>query len=302
MIKDFKGQTAVLTGAASGFGLECARIAATRGMNVVLVDIQPEALERTRQELESAGARVLARVVDVSNAAAMDSLAAAVAERFGAPAFVFNNAGVAAFGLAWENSVADWQWLLGVNLWGVIHGVRAFTPMMLAQAAKDPSYRGHIVNTASMAGLLMPPNHGMYNAAKSAVVALTETLYHDLGLVTDQIGASVLCPYFVPTGITNSDQYRPEGQSVAPPTRSHLIGLAMAQKAVLSGRVSATDVANKVFSALEDNQFYIYSHPKALGNLMRRAEEMVAGTNPADPFAERPHVRADLRERLRTAL
>ncbi|MGE8201485.1 MAG: SDR family NAD(P)-dependent oxidoreductase, partial [Variovorax sp.] len=198
MIQDFKGKTAVLTGAGSGFGLECARIGAARGMNLVLVDVQQDALDKAQAEMEAAGAQVLARKVDVSNAAQMEALAAAVKERFGAPHFVFNNAGVGAGGLVWENTVADWEWVLGVDLWGVIHGVRLFTPMMLEAAAKDPSYRGHITNTASMAGLLTPPNMGIYNAAKAAVVSLTETMYQDLNLVTDQIGASLLCPYFVP--------------------------------------------------------------------------------------------------------
>jgi len=299
MIKDFKGQTAVLTGAGSGFGLECARIAAARGMNLVLVDIRQEALDGARQEAERAGVEVFARVVDVSDGGAMEALASVVADRFGAPAFVFNNAGVATAGLVWEHSVADWEWVLGVNLWGVVHGVRIFTPMMLAEAARNPSYRGHITNTASMAGLLTPPNLGMYNAAKSAVVSLTETLYHDLGLVTDQVSASVLCPYFVPTGITQSERYRPGGPSDAPPTRSQLIGQAMSEKAVASGRVTAAEIARKVFAAMEEDQFYIYSHPKALGNFQRRSEAIVAGTNPPDPFAERPHVRAELQAQLR---
>lgn len=190
MIQDFKGKTAVLTGAGSGFGLECARIGAARGMNLVLVDVQQDALDKAKAEMEAAGVQVLARKVDVSNAAQMQALADAVKERFGAPHFVFNNAGVGAGGLVWENSVSDWEWVLGVDLWGVIHGVRLFTPMMLEAAAKDPSYRGHITNTASMAGLLTPPNMGIYNAAKAAVVSLTETMYQDLNLVTDQIGAS----------------------------------------------------------------------------------------------------------------
>ena len=141
----------------------------------------------------------------------METMAQAVFERFGAPHFVFNNAGVGAGGLVWENTVQDWEWVLGVNLWGVIHGVRLFTPMMLDAARKDPAWRGHIVNTASMAGLLTPPNMGIYNVSKHAVVSLTETLYQDLRLVTDQIGASVLCPYFVPTGITQSERNRPGG-------------------------------------------------------------------------------------------
>jgi NAD(P)-dependent dehydrogenase (short-subunit alcohol dehydrogenase family) len=147
-------------------------------------------------EIKAMGAQVMAKRVDVSNADEMQELATAVFERFGAPHFVFNNAGVGAGGLVWENSVKDWEWLLGVNVWGVIHGVRLFTPMMLEAAKQDPAYQGHIVNTASMAGLLTPPNMGIYNVTKHAVVALTETLYQDLKLVSEQISASVLCPYF----------------------------------------------------------------------------------------------------------
>src|SRR3954449_1524537 len=218
MIQDFKGTTAVLTGAGSGFGLECARIGAARGMNLVLVDVQQDALDKAKAEMEAAGAQVLARKVDVSDAAQMEALAAAVKERFGAPHFVFNNAGVGAGGLVWENTIADWEWVLGVNLWGVIHGVRVFTPMMLEAARKDPAWQGHIVNTASMAGLLAPPNMGIYNVSKHAVVALSETLYQDLRLVTEQIGASVLCPFFVPTGITESQRNRPAGLAADKPT------------------------------------------------------------------------------------
>ncbi len=231
----------------------------------------------------------------------MEALAAAVKERFGAPHFVFNNAGVGAGGLVWENTVADWDWVLGVDLWGVIHGVRLFTPMMLEAAAKDPSWRGHIVNTASMAGLLTPPNMGIYNAAKAAVVSLTETLYQDLNLVTDQIGASLLCPYFVPTGISASERNRPAALAAAKPTKSQIIGQAMSDKAVSSGKVTAQEVAQKVFDAIEANQFYVYSHPKALGNVKSRMEHIVAGTNPADPFLERPEIGQKLREQLRSA-
>ena len=151
MISDFKGKTAVLTGAGSGFGLECARIGARLGMNLVLVDVQQDALDKAQAEIEATGAAVLARRVDVSSAAEMEALAAAVQQRFGAPHFVFNNAGVGSGGLIWENSVQDWDWVMGVNVWGVIHGVRLFTPMMLEAAGADPNYEGHIVNTASMA-------------------------------------------------------------------------------------------------------------------------------------------------------
>lgn len=299
MISDFQGKTAVLTGAGSGFGLECARIGATLGMNLVLVDVQQDALDKARAELEAAGAQVLARKVDVSSAEQMDALAQAVQQRFGAPHFVFNNAGVGSGGLVWENSVKDWEWVLGVNVWGVIHGVRLFTPMMLAAARADPTYRGHIVNTASMAGLLTPPNMGIYNVSKHAVVSLTETLYQDLKLVTDQVGASVLCPYFVPTGISQSHRNKPAELADEKPTQSQLIGQAMSDKAVSSGKITAAQVAEMVFHAMRHDQFYIYSHPKALGNAQSRFDAIVAGTNPPDPFAERPEIGESLRQALR---
>ncbi len=303
MIQDFQGKTAVLTGAGSGFGLECARIGAARGMNLVLVDVQQDALDQAEAEMKATGAEVMARRVDVSSAEQMEQLAAAVKERFGAPHFVFNNAGVGHGGLVWENTVADWDWVLGVDLWGVIHGVRLFVPMMLEAAAQDPSYRGHVTNTASMAGLLTPPNMGIYNAAKAAVVSLTETMYQDLNLVTDQVGASLLCPYFVPTGITHSERNRPNALRQGELTKSQLIGQAMTEKAVTSGKVTAAEVAHKVFKAISDNQFYVFSHesPRALGNITSRMQNIVAIQNPADPFLEAPEVGAKLREQLRGA-
>jgi len=299
MISEFKGKTAVLTGGASGFGLECARIGAALGMNLVIVDVQADVLKQAHDELKGMGATVMAKKVDVSNTEAMQSLATAVFERFSAPHFVFNNAGVGAGGLVWENSVQDWEWLLGVNLWGVIHGVRLFTPMMLEAAKHDPHYQGHIVNTASMAGLLTPPNMGIYNVTKHAVVSLTETLYQDLKLVSDQVSASVLCPYFVPTGINNSERNRPEALKPQAITQSQLIGQAMSDKAVSSGKVSAAQVAQMVFDAMRADQFYIYSHPKALGNAQTRFDAIVHGTNPPDPFAERPDIGIALRNLLK---
>ena len=299
MINDFKGKTAVLTGAGSGFGLECARIAARRGMNVVLVDIQADALAAAEAEIKALGARTMARRVDVSKPPVMELLAQHVKEEFGAPHFVFNNAGVGAGGLIWENTVKDWEWVLGVNLWGVINGVRGFTPMMLDEARRNPAYHGHIVNTASMAGLLTPPNMGIYHVSKHAVVALTETLYQDLKLVTDQISASVLCPYFVTTGIHQSQRNRPADMPAAELTPSQRIQQAMTDKATGSGKVSAADVANKVFDAIEHDQFYVFSHPKALGNVKSRMDAIVEIRNPPDPFAERPEIGVGLRAALR---
>ena len=301
MIVDFRNKTAVLTGAGSGFGLECARIAASLGMNLVLADVQQDALDKAADEMRSAGAPVLAVRLDVSNAADMESFGQAVQERFGAPHLVFNNAGIAAGGLIWETSVKDWEWVLGVNVMGVAHGVRVFTPMMLEAAGRDPAYRGHIVNTASMAGLLSPPNMGVYNVSKHAVVSLSETLYQDLSLVTDQIGASVLCPFFVPTGITRSQRNRPLElqESVAKPTKSQLIGEAMIEKAVGSGKVSAADVARLVFDAVAANRFYIYSHPKAIKSVQTRLEDIMLARNPSDPFADKPALGAELKKALR---
>ncbi|WP_210545890.1 SDR family oxidoreductase [Rhodoferax sp. PAMC 29310] len=298
-MNEFKNKTAVLTGAGSGFGLECARIGAALGMNLVLVDVQQDALDKVAQELTAAGAAVLAVQVDVSKAAEMDALGVAVQARFGAPHFVFNNAGVGAGGLIWESTAADWEWVLGVNVMGVAHGVRVFTPMMLDAARQDAGYEGHIVNTASMAGLVNAPNMGIYNVSKHAVVSLSETLYQDLALVTDQISASVLCPFFVPTGISQSHRNRPAKEASSAPTRSQMIGQAMSDKAVSSGKVSAEDVARLVFDAVSQRQFYIYSHPKAIGSVQSRLEDIMLARNPTDPFIQKPELGASLRTALK---
>ena len=268
-------------------------------MNVVLVDVQQDALDTAEKEVAGLGAPVLAFKLDVSSADQMEAMAAAVLARFGAPHLVFNNAGVGSGGLIWENTLKDWEWVLGVNVMGVVHGVRNFTPMMLAAADADPAWRGHIVNTASMAGLLNAPNMGVYNVSKHAVVSLTETLYQDLQLVTDQVGVSVLCPFFVATGIAQSHRNRPEALKGSKPTKSQLIGQAMTGKAVDSGKVSAADVAAMVFDAVATNQFYIYSHPKAIKSVQVRMEDVLQSRNPTDPFAGKPEIGAHLKAALR---
>jgi NAD(P)-dependent dehydrogenase (short-subunit alcohol dehydrogenase family) len=300
-MKTFKGRTAVITGAASGFGLEASRIAAREGMNVVMADVQSDALERAAVEIVATGAAVLPFRLDVSKAAEVEALGAATLQRFGAPSFVFNNAGVGNGGLIWENTLADWEWVLGVNLMGVVYGIRVFTPMMLDAARKDPGFEGHIVNTASMAGLLNPPNMGVYNASKHAVVSISETLYQDLRLVTEQVTASVLCPFFVTTGITRSERNRPAELPATKATKSQLIGQAMTDKAVGSGKVSAAMVAQYVFDAMREQRFYIYSHPQALGSVQTRLEDVVQARNPTDPFAHKPEIGASLRAALRAA-
>jgi len=299
----FKGRTAVITGAASGFGLAASRIAAREGMNIVMADVQQDALDSAAAEIHGSGAHVLPYRLDVSNGADVEALGTATLQRFGAPHVVFNNAGVGGGGgLAWEATAHDWQWVIGVNLIGVANGIRVFTPMMLQAARDDAGYEGHIVNTASMAGLLSPPNMAVYNASKHAVVSLSETLYQDLRLVTERVTASVLCPYFVPTGIVDSQRNRPaDMRNPAPPTKSQLISKAMADKAVGGGKVTAAMVAHKVFEALRDGRFYIYSHPHALDAVHTRMEDVCQARNPTDPFAHKPELGEQLRAALRSA-
>jgi len=299
-MKTFQGKTAVITGAASGFGLETSRLCAQAGMNVVMADVQQDALDKAAAEIEALGAKVLPFRLDVSKAEQVEALGRATLERFGAPHFVFNNAGVSSGGLIWEHSVKDWEWVVGVNLMGVAHGVRVFTPMMLEAAKKDPAYEGHIVNTASMAGMVNMPNMGSYNVTKQAVVSMSETMYQDLALVTDQVHCSVLCPYFVPTGIHKSDRNRPSDLAgEAKPTKSQLIAQALGEKAVNSGKLSAADIARMVMDAVADNKFYIFSHPHALGPVQTRMEDIMLVRNPSDPFKDRPHIGQSLRDAIR---
>jgi len=299
-MKTSQGKTAVITGAASGFGLETARLAAQRGMNVVMADVQADALERAAADVRALGAEVLPFRLDVSRSEEVEALGAAARSRFGAPHIVFNNAGVSAGGLMWEYSAKDWEWIVGVNLMGVAHGIRVFTPMMLEAAAQDPGYEGHVVNTASMAGLVNMPNTGSYNATKSAVVAMSETLHQDLALVTSQVRCSVLCPYFVPTGIMASERNRPDAVSEDRPlTASQRIAKAMGEKAVSSARVTAAQVAQAVLDAVSAGRFYIYSHPHALQSVQARMEDILQGRNPGDPFKERPQIGQSLRRALR---
>lgn len=301
-MKNFKNKVAVITGGASGLGREFANTAAGLGMKVVLADVQQDALDRAKAELEGQGAQVLARLCDVRKGEQVQALADATMEKFGAVHLLFNNAGVGAGGFIWENTESDWEWVLGVNLWGVIHGVRIFTPLMLACAKQDPQYEGHIVNTSSMAGLLNPPAMGVYNVSKHGVVSLSETLYHDLQLAEAPIGASVLCPYFVSTGISHSHRNRPadlkhNGKLTASQAASQLV----TEKAVESGKVSAEQVAQMTFDAIRAGQFYIYSHPKALDGVAERMDGILHQPNPPDPYKNTPQVSDMLKARLKQA-
>jgi NAD(P)-dependent dehydrogenase (short-subunit alcohol dehydrogenase family) len=291
-LKHFRGRVALITGAGSGFGREFALEAARLGMKLVLVDVQAGALAETENLIAGlAGAPVsksdvLSRPVDVRSTSGMEALADEVFSRFGNVHLLFNNAGVAHGGLLWEHSVSDWEWVLGVNVWGVVHGIRCFVPRMLAQGDE-----GHIINTASVAGLVSAPMMGVYAVSKHSVVTLSETLFHDLALVNSKLHCSVLCPAFVPTGIHLSDRNRPEDVSPAQTeTASMRAARANADKAVTSGKISAAEVIQITFQAVRDQQFYIVTHEKMMPSIALRCEDVMQRRNPSNPFTYKPEL------------
>jgi len=279
-MKDFQGKVAVITGGASGLGRAMAERFARAGMSIVLADVEPRALAKAEAEMKAAGAKVIGVRTDVSKAAEVEALAQKTLAAFGAVHLLANNAGVAEGGNVWDNTVADWEWVLGVNMWGVIHGVRVFTPIMLAQGSE-----GHIVNTASVAGLISPPGMGIYCVSKHAVVTLTECLHHDLAQNTDKLKCSVLCPAYVPTGIADSGRNRPaELSQTRQKTAADLALDASLKKAVQSGKLSAADVAEKVYEAVFEERFYILTHPKIKPSIQWRMEDILQERNPTNPM------------------
>ena len=281
-MKQFSGGVAVITGGASGLGRAMADRFAREGMKIVLADVNAADLARAESEIRAAGAQVIGVRTDVAKAEDVEALAARALEAYGAVHLVANNAGVSPLGNVWENSVADWQLILGVNLWGVIHGLRVFTPILLAQGSD-----AHIVNTASVSGLICAPGMGAYNTSKHAVVALTETLHHDLARRGARVKCSVLCPAYVPTGIAYSERNRPA--DLADPgrtkTEEDIAREAGLRKAVERGRLSAADVAQAVYEAVRDERFYILTHPKILGAVQARMEDILRSADPRDPLA-----------------
>jgi NAD(P)-dependent dehydrogenase (short-subunit alcohol dehydrogenase family) len=284
-MKELSGKVAVVTGAGSGFGLELARIAAAERMRLVLADVQQDALDAAVAEVRSLGAEAIGARTDVSVAADVERLAGRAHDAFGPVHLLFNNAGVAGGGgYVWESTVNDWKWLLGVNVMGVVHGIRSFVPRMI-----EHGEAAHVVNTASAAGLVSPPLSAPYNASKHAVVALSETLYHDLRLAKARVGVSVLCPAYVPTGISRSDRNRPpELRDDASPTASQIAARERAQKAVSSGKLSAADVARMAFDAIRDERFYVITHRNLLPSVELRLRDVLEQRAPSDPYTYRP--------------
>lgn len=279
-MKQFAGRVAVVTGAGSGLGRELALRFARAGMKLALADVDETALAQTENELKAAGTAAIAVRCDVSDGADVEALAARTLDAFGAVHVVCNNAGIAPLGVVWENTVADWRWTLGVNLWGVIHGVRVFTPILLRQDDE-----GHVVNTASVAGLIAPPGMGMYNVSKHAVVALSETLHHDLALRGAKVRCSVVCPAYFPSGIAESERSRPAALSeTRAKTGEDLERDEKMRRAVRSGRLSAADIANRVFEAVRDERFYVLTHPRILPAVEARMRDILEGRNPGNPL------------------
>ena len=279
-MKRLAGRIAVVTGAGSGLGRELALSLAREGMQIALADVDEVALAAVERELGAAGATTVAVRCDVSNGADVEALAARTLDAFGAVHVVCNNAGIAPLGVVWENTVADWQWTLGVNLWGVIHGVRVFTPILLRQDDE-----GHIVNTASVAGLIAPPGMGMYNVSKHAVVALSETLHHDLAARGAKVKCSVVCPAYFPSGIAESERSRPAALGAARvKTAEDLARDATMRKAVQSGRLSAADIAQRVLEAVRDERFYVLTHPRILPAIEARMRDILEGRQPGSPL------------------
>jgi NAD(P)-dependent dehydrogenase (short-subunit alcohol dehydrogenase family) len=276
-MKAFAGRVAVITGGASGLGRALAFRFAREGVKLALADVDERALAATRAELEAAGATAIAAPCDVSSASEVEALAGRTLEAYGAVHIVCNNAGVAPLGRVWEGTVADWQWTLGVNLWGVIHGVRVFTPILLRQGDE-----GHIVNTASVAGLITPPGMGMYNVSKHAVVALTETLHHDLAAQRAKVKCSVVCPAYFPSGIADSERSRPAALGAdRAKSAEDLAREAQLRKAVQSGRLSAEDIAGLVLEAVRDERFYVITHPRIKPAVERRMRDILDERDPA---------------------
>jgi NAD(P)-dependent dehydrogenase (short-subunit alcohol dehydrogenase family) len=273
-MKDLKGKVAVITGAASGFGRELAILCAGEGMKVVLADIDEKNLPGTVALLPP-GAESLSVRCDVSKAESVKALADQTYAKFGAAHLLFNNAGVSPVGPAWSATLADWHWTLGVNLMGVVHGIHYFVPRMLEQ--RDEC---HVVNTASVAGLLSVPASGPYCVSKHGVVTLSEVLHHDLQIYQARIGVSVLCPAFVNTGIKDSERNRPAELGDSNPLATPFV--AQMRKAVESGKLSAADVARATMDAVKANRFYILTHPKIKQSIEARMRDILDERQPTN--------------------
>jgi len=272
-MKELGGKVAVVTGGGSGIGRELALACAAEGMKVVLADIdEPGMVETARLT----NAETMAVRCDVSKAADVESLAARVYEAHGAAHLLFNNAGVSVAGPTWTTTLQDWEWVMGINLMGVVHGIRAFVPRMLKQGGE-----AHVVSTASAAGTLSVPGSSVYCVSKHGVVTMSECLHHELRQVKSAIGVSVLCPAFVPTGIADSQRNRPAELAETNPLSAPYA--AWAKKAVEKGKISAAEVAAATLAAVKENRFYIFTHPHTREAIEVRSQDLLQVREPTNP-------------------
>jgi len=285
-VKEFKDKVAVITGAASGIGRGIAQRCTQEGMKVVLADIEEKALAQTEKEMKAAGASVLAVRTDVSRASDVEALGQKALDAFGLVHLLCNNAGVGAGGSIWESTLADWEWVIGVNLWGVIHGVRVFVPIMLEQDTEC-----HIVNTASGVGLISSPHLGIYKVTKHGIVTLSETLYHELALRGAKIKVSVLCPVWVNTQLMEVERNRP-AELRNDPAEEVRIRMSpeyqeaerLVREAVQAG-ISCQQVADCLFNAIREKKFYILTDPELVKPAVQmRMEDILQERNPTNPL------------------
>ena len=287
-MKEFQGKVAVVTGAASGIGRALAEKGVRERVKVVLADVEEEALNQASTELKALGGDVLAVRTDVSKAEDVEALAQKAFDTYGAVHLLFNNAGVGAGTTVWESSLTDWQWVLGVNLWGVIYGLHYFVPRMLAQNTE-----GHIVNTASSAGLMASSGLGIYKVSKHGVVTLSETLALELAARGAKIKASVLCPEWVNTRIMDSERNRPPALQNAPasqPMSPEIEAAIQAMRQIVQAGISPSQVADTVFEAISQEKFYIFTHPTTKLGVQLRMGDILQEHMPTDIFQLRQQV------------
>ncbi len=267
------GKVAVVTGAASGIGLALAERFARAGLDVVLADVEETALQAAAQQIASLGVKTLAVPTDVSDEAAVNELAAASVDRFGAVHVVCNNAGVTSRADPWSGPVSAWRWVLGVNLWGVIHGIRAFLPLLTAQR------ESHIVNTASAAGLI-PATTPAYDAAKHAVVAVSEDLYRAMKVAGLGVGVSVVCPGWVRAGIGLAERNWPQSLGEVPPPAAAAGVMAPHYRRAISEGMAPAAVAGLVADAIAADRFWVFTVPQFTQTALDRWHRIAEGRNP----------------------
>jgi NAD(P)-dependent dehydrogenase (short-subunit alcohol dehydrogenase family) len=273
-MRELRGKVAVVTGAGSGIGRALATRFAREGMRVVLADVEAKPLGEAREAIAATGSEAIAVTTDVSNAAQVEALAERAFDAFGGAHVVCNNAGVVAGGPTWEVAPGDWEWVLGVNLWGVIHGIRAFVPRMLQQG------EGHVVNTASIAGIVAAPFGAPYCAAKHAVVAISECLHHELTATqAGKVKVSVVCPAWVRTNIADAARNRPPAPSrpKASPPSPQSEGLDGMLRSAVAGGIDPADVAEQVLAAIVEERFWVLTHPNTKKAVERHTRDILEG-------------------------